>query len=103
VTSLLWVLFSARGVCRCRRSGCLVRAGVLDEEPAGLDVVKRDGRVISDDRDECSGEVCQWPVRSAHLRPVEMPAGGHEDCPLMANRSAPQGCGGVGHARSSLI
>ena len=30
---------------------------MLDEEPAGLDVVKRDGRVISDDRDECSGEV----------------------------------------------
>jgi len=30
---------------------------VLDGEPAGLDVAKRDGRVISDDRDECSGEV----------------------------------------------
>ena len=44
---------------------------------------------------------CQWPIRTAHGRPVEMPAGGHENCPLMANRSAHLGFGGVGHARSS--
>lgn len=43
---------------------------------------------------------CQWPFRTAHWRPVEMPAGCHENCPLMANRSAHLGCGGVGHAGS---
>jgi len=31
---------------------------------------------------------CQWPLVSAHGRPTEVPAGGHENCPLMANRSA---------------
>jgi hypothetical protein len=46
---------------------------------------------------------CQWPIRTAHWRPAEMPAGGHENCPLMANRSAHLGFGGVGHARSCSV
>ena len=41
--------------------------------------------------------VCQWPIVCAHGRPAEMPAGGHENCPLMATRSAHQVFGGVGH------
>lgn len=45
---------------------------------------------------------CQWPIRSAHGRPAEMPAGGHENCPVMANRSAHQGFGGVGHEAAEL-
>ena len=44
---------------------------------------------------------CQWPIRTAHRRPAEMPAGGHGNCPFMANRSAHQGVGGVGHAEAS--
>ncbi len=46
---------------------------------------------------------CQWPLRTAHGRPAEMPAGGHENCPLMANRSAHQGVGGVGHVEASSV
>ena len=34
---------------------------------------------------------CQWPIGTARGRPAELPAGGHENCPLMANRSAHQG------------
>ena len=34
---------------------------------------------------------CQWPIVSAHGRPAELPAGGHENCPVMANRSAHRG------------
>ena len=45
---------------------------------------------------------CQWPIRSAHGQPAEMPAGGHENCPVMANRSAHQGFGGVGHEAAEL-
>ena len=45
------------------------------------------------------GAACQWPFGTARGRPAEMPAGGHENCPLMANRSAHQGFGGVGHAQ----
>ena len=33
---------------------------------------------------------CQWSFVSARRRPAEMPAGGHENCPVMANRSAHQ-------------
>nr|WP_304505862.1 ATP-binding protein [Cryobacterium sp. 1639] len=46
---------------------------------------------------------CQWPMRTARRRPAELPAGGHGNCPLMANRSAHLGVGGVGHARSSVV
>lgn len=46
---------------------------------------------------------CQWPIRTAHGWPAEVPAGGHENCPLMANRSAHLGFGGVGHARSCSV
>jgi len=41
--------------------------------------------------------MCQWPIVCAHGRPAKMPAGGHENCPLMAMRSAHQVFGGVGH------
>ena len=41
--------------------------------------------------------VCQWPIVCAHGRPAEMPAGGHEYCPVMAMRSAHRVFGGVGH------
>ncbi len=41
---------------------------------------------------------CQWPLGTARGWPAEMPAGGHGNCPVMANRSAHQGVGGVGHA-----
>ncbi len=41
--------------------------------------------------------VCQWPIVCAHGRPAKMPAGGHENCPLMATRSAHRVFGGVGH------
>ena len=34
---------------------------------------------------------CQWPLGTARGRPAEMPVGGHENCPVMANRSAHQG------------
>jgi hypothetical protein len=34
---------------------------------------------------------CQWPIVCAHGRPVEMPAGGHENCPFMAT-DLPTGC-----------
>jgi len=44
-----------------------------------------------------SGWGCQWPIVCAHGRPAKMPAGGHENCPLMAMRSAHQVFGGVGH------
>jgi adenylate kinase len=44
-------------------------------------------------------DTCQWPIVCAHGRPAEMPAGGHENCPVMATRSAHQVFGGVGHAR----
>ena len=40
---------------------------------------------------------CQWPIVCAHGRPAKMPAGGHENCPLMATRSAHRVFGGVGH------
>ena len=46
---------------------------------------------------------CQWPIGTARRRPAELPAGGHENCPVMANRSAHLGVGGVGHARSVLV
>lgn len=48
-------------------------------------------------------EACQWPFRTARRRPAELPAGGHGNCPLMANRSAHLGCGGVGHAWSCSV
>ena len=31
---------------------------------------------------------CQGPAGSAHRRPVVLPAGGHQNCPLMASGSA---------------
>ncbi len=40
---------------------------------------------------------CQWPIVCAHGRSAEMPAGGHENCPAMASRSAHRVFGGVGH------
>ena len=49
------------------------------------------------------GGICQWPIRTAHRRPVEMPTGGQGNCPLMANRSAHLGFGGVGHAWSNVV
>ncbi|WP_427007334.1 helix-turn-helix domain-containing protein [Pseudarthrobacter sp. H2] len=42
---------------------------------------------------------CQWPIVCAHGRPAKMPAGGHENCPVMATGSAHQMFGGVGHVR----
>lgn len=39
---------------------------------------------------------CQWPLRTAHGRPAEMPAGGHENCSVIATRSAHQGVGDRG-------
>ncbi|MGU3426721.1 hypothetical protein ACLBWV_17540 [Microbacterium paraoxydans] len=47
--------------------------------------------------------VCQWPIGTARGRPAEMPAGGHGNCPLMANRSAHQGVGGVGHVEGVVV
>jgi len=46
---------------------------------------------------------CQWPIRTARWRPVEMPTVGQGNCPLMANRSAHLGFGGVGHAWSNVV
>ncbi|WP_448233019.1 recombinase family protein [Microbacterium lacticum] len=46
---------------------------------------------------------CQWPIGTARGRPAEMPAGGHGNCPLMANRSAHQGVGGVGHVEGVVV
>jgi len=33
--------------------------------------------------DPLEDQPCQWPFRTARRRPVEMPAGGHENCHLM--------------------
>ena len=49
--------------------------------------------------DTTCAELCQWPIGNAHGRPAELPAGGHENCPVMANRSAHLVVGGVGHGR----
>ena len=40
--------------------------------------------------------VCQGPLSSAHRRPVFLPAGGHQNCPLVASWFARLG-GGAGH------
>jgi hypothetical protein len=45
---------------------------------------------------------CQWPIRSAHWRPIEAPARDHEECPSMANRSAHPVVGGVGQKQLLL-
>ena len=39
---------------------------------------------------------CQGPLSSAHRRPVFLPAGGHQNCPLVASWFARLG-GGAGH------
>ncbi|WP_334683387.1 GNAT family N-acetyltransferase, partial [Arthrobacter sp. CAN_A212] len=39
--------------------------------------------------------VCQGPVKAAHGRPALLPAGGHENCPVMAIGSAHRVFGGV--------
>ena len=31
---------------------------------------------------------CQWPIVSARRRSVDLPVGGHQNCPLMANGTA---------------
>ncbi|MFH1331160.1 MAG: leucine zipper domain-containing protein [Actinomycetota bacterium] len=36
----------------------------------------------------CRLEKCQGPAGSAHGRPVELPVGGHQDCPLAASSCA---------------
>jgi hypothetical protein len=33
-------------------------------------------------------EECQWSLVSARPRSVDVPAGGQQNCPVMANRSA---------------
>lgn len=51
-------------------------------------------------------EACQCPIRTARGRPAVLPAGGQGNCPVMANRSAHRGFGGVGHdavVRGQLI
>ncbi|WAP53041.1 GNAT family N-acetyltransferase [Arthrobacter sp. ATA002] len=42
-------------------------------------------------------DACQWPIVCAHGRPAKVPAGGRENCLLMATRSAHRVFGGVGH------
>ncbi|MCT2324244.1 DUF6308 family protein [Micrococcus luteus] len=45
---------------------------------------------------EAVGPDCQGPLSSAHRRPVFLPAGGHQNCPLVASWFARLG-GGAGH------
>jgi transposase len=63
-----------------------------------LALAKKDGGTVRLE-DACAKalSLCQRPRETAHGRPVEVPTGGHEKCPSMANRSAHQGFGGVGH------
>lgn len=46
--------------------------------------------------DDLPGALCQGPLSSAHRRPVFLPAGGHQNCPLVASWFARLG-GGAGH------
>ena len=56
----------------------------------------------------CAGlELCQWPVGSAQWRTAELPGGGQQNCPFVANRTArgslgqwrhPLAGGGLGEA-----
>ena len=88
-------------------------AGDLGDEPGrGFDADPRHAgqdrfqRVRGDELLDLDGDfsalACQWPIRTARRRPAEMPAGGHGNCPFMANRSAHQGGGGVGHEAAAL-
>ena len=47
-------------------------------------------------RDQAIFTTCQGPLSSAHRRPVFLPAGGHQNCPLVASWFARLG-GGAGH------
>jgi deazaflavin-dependent oxidoreductase (nitroreductase family) len=51
-------------------------------------------RVVTDPHEArplIEAAACQWPVGTARRRPAELPAGGHGNCPRMANRSAHRG------------
>jgi amylosucrase len=90
----------------CRISGATASlAGIEARDPEGVNRVLLAHSIVLS-----TGGIpllylgdCQWPIRTARRRPVEMPAGGQGNCPLMANRSAHLGFGGVGHAWSNVV
>jgi hypothetical protein len=69
----------------------------LDDVNAAADLFKVTPSALAVRAMRLGRLTCQWPIVCAHGRPASMPAGGHENCPLMATRSAHQMFGGVGH------
>ena len=67
------------------------RRGSAGGRPVGLDSEAYTGRNVIERQDACQG-----PLSSAHRRPVFLPAGGHQNCPLVASWFARLG-GGAGH------
>jgi len=55
-----------------------------------------DDVIVPDELEREVLDACQGPLSSAHRRPVFLPAGGHQNCPLVASWFARLG-GGAGH------
>ncbi|QTP18995.1 transposase [Micrococcus luteus] len=70
---------------------CLRRWLAQDDVEAGI----RPG-ITKAENEELKALRCQGPLSSAHRRPVFLPAGGHQNCPLVASWFARLG-GGAGH------
>lgn len=67
-------------------------AAAISEDEGALRILDSLAAAVPEDHPGRRASIdCQWPFGTARGRPAELPAGGHENCPFMANRSAHRG------------
>ena len=64
--------------------------GTSDSNPELLDALAMCGHLVARDSVHwfLAEHRCQGPIVSARRRSVELPVGGHQNCPLVANGTA---------------